>query len=140
MTRHPRLRILTRILALTLLVAMMAPGAALADDLPEVAAQPPTIESAVPYEPLDERISEIHRQVQAAASYPLEARERSESGETWVAFMITPEGMPLGITVSRSSGFATLDRAAEEAVRRAGKFPLVYGRVRIPVRFKLRGE
>jgi TonB family protein len=123
-----------------ILVSMIAPAAALADDLPKAAAQPPLIEATSPYEPLDERISEIHRRVQAAASYPIEARERAESGETWVAFMITPDGMPLGITISRSSGFAALDRAAEDAVRRAGKFPLVYGRVRIPVRFKLRGE
>jgi protein TonB len=136
MTRQP----LILILALGLLVPIVAPATALAEDLPAVAARPSAVDAVSPYEPLDERVTEIHRRVQAAARYPLEARERAESGETWVAFMITPDGMPLGITISRSSGFAALDRAAEEAVRRAGKLPLVYGRVRIPVRFKLREE
>jgi protein TonB len=129
-----------RILTLGLLVPIFSAAAALAEDLPQVAARPPAIEAASPYQPLDERLSEIHQRVQAVASYPLEARVRAESGETWVAFMITPEGMPLGVTTSRSSGFPTLDRAAEEAVRRAGKLPLIYGRVRIPVRFELLDE
>jgi len=127
----------TSFLTVALLLPLLPRGDALADDLPPVAARPPSVEAVKPYEPLDERLGEIHRRVQAAARYPLEARMQAESGEAWVAFMITPDGMPLGVTTSRSSGSPVLDRAAEEAVRRAGRLPLVYGRVRVPVRFEL---
>ena len=106
-------RTLTLIPILALLVSIALPSIAGAEDLPPVAARPPQVEGTAPYEPLDERLTEIHRRVQNAARYPREASERSESGETWVAFMITPEGLPLGVTTSRSSGHPALDRAAE---------------------------
>ena len=40
----------------------------------------------------------------------------------------------------RSSGSATLDRAAERAVREAAPLPRMLGHVTVPVRFALRDE
>jgi TonB family protein len=93
---------------------------------------------AIPTGPsLAERLAEIRRRVQRAASYPPLARQRGLVGETLVEFAIGPEGAPELVRIRRSSGSPLLDRAAESAVRRAAPLPPVYGRVAVPVRFEL---
>ena len=87
-----------------------------------------------------ERLAEIRRRVQGAAVYPAIARNRSVSGEVEVGFRIDPAGVPQEIRVLRSSGSATLDRAAERAVREAAPLPRMLGHVTVPVRFALRDE
>jgi protein TonB len=49
-------------------------------------------------------------------SYPNEAAFRGEQGSVVLLIHVTPEGLVGGADVLQSSGFATLDRAAREAV------------------------
>ncbi|MDJ0850963.1 MAG: energy transducer TonB [Myxococcota bacterium] len=110
-----------------------AAAAPIPKDLPHVDAAPLGPTAA-------ERLAEIRRRVQEAVVYPPIARKRSVYGEVEVGFRIGPSGTPEEITVLRSSGSASLDRAAERAVRDAAPLPRMIGRVRVPVRFALREE
>lgn len=84
-----------------------------------------------------ERLREIQRRVQAALRYPPLARAREVTGTTWVRFDIGRDGQPHTLTVHRSSGSPQLDRAAEAAVEAAAPLPWVYGRLELPVAFRL---
>jgi len=102
------------------------------------AAPPAAFEDALPVGPsLEARLAEIRRRVQAALVYPPVARLREQGGEVIVSFEIGPDRRARGIRTRVSSGRASLDRAAERAVRRAGELPWVYGRIEVPVRFAL---
>lgn len=50
--------------------------------------------------------------------YPARALRRRESGTVLVRAEISPEGVPVAVSVERSSGSRALDRAAENAVQR----------------------
>jgi len=85
-----------------------------------------------------ERLTEIRRRIQRAVEYPPRARRRGLEGVATVGFEIDrADGRAQGIQVVDSSGHASLDRAAERSVVRAGSLPWVYGRLRVPVRFDL---
>ncbi|MEN8184100.1 MAG: energy transducer TonB [Myxococcota bacterium] len=87
---------------------------------------------------VDERLAEIRRRIQAAVSYPRLARSRGLEGVTTVGFEIDrTDGLAKSVQLVDSSGHASLDRAAERSVVRAGQLPWVYGRLRVPVRFDL---
>lgn len=88
--------------------------------------------------PVAERIAEVRRKVQAAASYPPIARKRGVQGEALVSFEIGSNGRPHAVMTLQSSGSSLLDRAARAAVERAAPLPWIYGRVAVPVRFTLR--
>jgi TonB family protein len=83
------------------------------------------------------RLAEIRHRIQTAAVYPPIARARNEVGETRIAFEIGPEGRAMKIRVARSSGSATLDRAAARAVESAEPLPRLVGEINVPVRFEL---
>ena len=85
-----------------------------------------------------ERIEEVRRRVQAAASYPPIARKRGVQGEALVSFEIASNGRAHSVVTLQSSGSGLLDRAALAAVERAAPLPWIYGRVAVPVRFTLR--
>jgi protein TonB len=85
-----------------------------------------------------ERIAEVRRKVQAAASYPPIARKRGVQGEALVSFEIASNGRPRAVLTLQSSGSGLLDRAALAAVEQAAPLPWIYGRVAVPVRFTLR--
>ena len=107
-----------------------------------VAAAPPEPGpvDAVPLAPPPHaRLDEIRRRVQAAVAYPQRARELGLEGTTRIQFEIGPDGLARGVATVQSSGHALLDRAAEQGAIDAGKLPALYGRIRIPVRFDLRG-
>ena len=87
---------------------------------------------------VDERLREVQRRVQAAATYPAIARERGVAGETLVSFEIGPDGTARDAQTARTSGSLLLDRAALLAVEQAAPLPWIYGRVAVPVRFVLR--
>lgn len=106
---------------------------------PPGAAAPPV--DAIPSGPsVAERLEEIRDRVQSAVEYPPLARERGWEGVAHVRFGIERSGAPVGVKVARSSGHALLDRAAERSVDRAAPLPWVYGRVEVPVRFRLDEE
>jgi protein TonB len=86
-----------------------------------------------------ERLDEIRRRVQAAVGYPARARELGLEGTTRIQFEIGADGRAREVATVQSSGHALLDRAAEEGAIAAGRLPALYGRIRIPVRFDLRG-
>lgn len=122
---------------LVLVVSTLLPaGPAAAES--DVVARALVREDALPRGvPLEERIAEIHRRIQAAVVYPPLARMRAVEGTSEVAFEIAPEGEARHLEVVRSSGSALLDRAAERAVVDAAPLPPVLGRLRVPVRFRM---
>ena len=105
---------------------------------PAVAAPPPAAVDASAQGPsLAARLAEIRQRVQAALVYPPIARRRAVSGEAIVSFAIDAQQRAEGVRIERSSGYPTLDRAAEQAARAAAPLPWVYGRVEVPVRFEI---
>lgn len=86
-----------------------------------------------------ERLDEIRRRVQAAVAYPARARELGLEGTARIQFEIGADGLARDVATVESSGHALLDRAAERGAIDAGRLPPLYGRIRIPVRFDLRG-
>lgn len=88
----------------------------------------------------EERLREIRRRVQAAVVYPERARELGLEGTARIQFEIGPDGRAHNVATDETSGHALLDRAAERGAVDAGELPPLYGRIRIPVRFELRGR
>jgi len=86
-----------------------------------------------------ERLEEIRRRVQAAVAYPPRARELGLEGTTRIQFEIGADGLARDVATVQSSGHELLDRAAERGAIDAGRLPQLYGRIRIPVRFELKG-
>jgi protein TonB len=128
----------SRQLRLTILALAVAACAPTSEGvLPPVATPPPHIfVDGVPRGPsVTARLVEIRQRVQDASQYPAISRERGISGETVVVFEIDDQGRPGSIAALQSSGNGALDRAAIRAVEDAGPYPVVYGRVRVPVRF-----
>lgn len=77
--------------------------------------------------------------------YPAAARANREEGTAEVTFDIDPAGRVLGARISRSSGSATLDRAAVEMVTRASPVPAPPAEIArpalsltVPVDFRIR--
>lgn len=60
-------------------------------------------------------------------SYPLESRRAQEEGTMVLAIMLGLDGSLAEVAVSGSSGFARLDRAALESVRKWRWAPLLRG-------------
>ncbi len=65
----------------------------------------------------------IHSRIARAKRYPHSARAAGEEGTVKVKFTVGPTGSVSGIRVAKSSGFASLDQAAIDAVSRAAPFP-----------------
>ncbi|MDE1916253.1 MAG: energy transducer TonB [Sphingomonadales bacterium] len=79
-----------------------------------------------------------------APTYPLESRRMREEGTVTLSLLLSLDGRVSEISVSGSSGFARLDKAALEAVRkwrwapvmRNGEAVMVRGTVKIPFLIK----
>lgn len=125
-----------RALVAAFVVAACLAGARAAPGAPP---QPGSVD-ALPLAPSPyERLEEIRRRVQAAVAYPARARELGLEGTTRIQFEIGADGLARDVATVESSGHALLDRAAERGAIDAGRLPSLYGRIRIPVRFELRG-
>ena len=59
----------------------------------------------------------VIRQIQARRFYPAAARANGESGRVGVMFTIGGSGRAVSVSVTRSSGSASLDAAARAIVR-----------------------
>ena len=117
---------------------VLAHGLARAQEPPSASAARAAHADRVPEAPgVDARLVEIGRRIQAVAVYPPIARERGVEGEVRVAFQIDSRGQAIRIETLETSGSVSLDLAAEHAVTDAGRLPLVYGRITVPVRFRL---
>ena len=111
------------------------------EPLPAVTARPPAYTDAVPHGPsVNARLAEIARRVQQVSQYPALARQRRISGTSQVSFEIGSAGTPERIETEVTSGHPVLDRAARRAVEDAAPLPFVYGRVTVPVEFRLRED
>lgn len=77
--------------------------------------------------------------------YPPLAQRRGQEGTVRVEVRVSPQGLPLAVSLQRSSGVPALDRAALAAVRQWRFVPAKRGvlnvedRVIVPVEFRLRG-
>ena len=75
--------------------------------------------------------------------YPEIARRRGQQGRVVLHVNVSPEGMPVAVTVAESSGYASLDAAALAAVRQWRFVPATRGDTpvpavaEVPVRFRL---
>jgi protein TonB len=79
--------------------------------------------------------------------YPRVARRRGEEGTVYLRVRVSAEGMPIAVVVDRSSGFPSLDRAAQERVASAWRFTparrgdqAVEGEVIVPIVFRLAAD
>jgi protein TonB len=68
-------------------------------------------------------LREIRRLLEKHKDYPQMARRRNIQGVVVVVFTITPGGQIMAARVSRSSGHDLLDEAAQNTIRRVGRFP-----------------
>ncbi len=85
-------------------------------------------------------ISEIRAAIERAKRYPPFARKRGIEGTVSAEFSINADGLPENVAIKISSGFAVLDSAAKETILRAAPFPVVAGKIEIPITFRLRQE
>jgi TonB family protein len=69
--------------------------------------------------------------------YPEDAARRGQQGAVLLNIHVTPDGLTEGIDVVRSSGSASLDRAAIEAARNWRFLPAVKDGVPIPFDFQM---
>ncbi len=58
-------------------------------------------------------------------------------GTVEVEFQIARDGSAEEVKVAKSSGFALLDEASIEAIKQAAPLPIVPGRIRIPISYRL---
>ncbi|MCD6586587.1 MAG: energy transducer TonB [Desulfobacteraceae bacterium] len=86
----------------------------------------------------------VRLKIESFKQYPPFSRQRNMEGLVTVAFLIGLDGVISGVTVVRSSGFASLDKAAILAVNNAAPFsapPEKYFkqqvRVKVPIAFEL---
>ncbi len=78
-----------------------------------------------------------------APNYPKLARKRGQEGVVWLAVELDKQGQQVALSISKSSGYASLDKAAMNAVAKWRFIPhrenntAMAARVVIPVQFSL---
>lgn len=112
--------------------AMVTPPAEIKPTPPAPQAPPP--QAAAPTGPANG--GELSTKVLAAdpPQYPLESRRNHEQGTVILDVLVATDGRVGDISVSRSSGFARLDQAALNAVRRWRWTPLMRNGAAVMVR------
>lgn len=98
-----------------------------------VAFVPGGVPSLVPGDPL----AEIRRMIESHKSYPRLARRKGWEGEVVVELSFDGSGALRDVQVVRRSGYRVLDQATLTAVRSAGPFPPLSGRVQVPVSYRI---
>jgi len=86
---------------------------------------------------LTDLLQVIRRRIEQAQTYPDDARRAGMQGTVEVRFRIGPDGSADAVEIVRSSGHPVLDEASLQTVRRAGPYPVVPGRIRIPLSYRL---
>ncbi len=79
----------------------------------------------------------IRRRIEEAKVYPDSARRAGLQGTAELQFRIGPDGAPQGLEIVRSSGHVELDEVSRQTILRAGPYPVVRGRIRIPLSYRL---
>jgi len=80
----------------------------------------------------------LRGRIERAKQYPPEARRQGMEGTTEVQFQIAGDGSVADVTVVKSSGFALLDQASVQTIRRAAPLPFIPGVIRLSVSYRLR--
>ena len=65
----------------------------------------------------------LYRAIMAKKYYPRRAKSLKKQGIVLIKFTLTPDGSLHHLKILKSSGVASLDKSAQKAVRRVGKFP-----------------
>jgi periplasmic protein TonB len=79
----------------------------------------------------------IRRRIEEAKTYPDTARRARMEGTVELRFRIGPNGNAETLEVVRSSGHPELDEIAMQTIRRAAPYPIVGGRIRVPLSYHL---
>lgn len=119
-------------------------------DTPPLARQEPAAPSSPALKPQDtpapqsgKYLSIVRTRIEAKKHYPPFARNLQHEGTVVVNVTIGTGGIIISAVIEKSSGYASLDKAALEAVRKAGPFPPPTGyglgqiSVSVPLVFKL---
>jgi len=77
----------------------------------------------------------VRRHLERFKFYPDSARRRGIGGDVDIRFRLTDGGQAVHVSIDSSSGYALLDRAAEDIVARAVPFPVDSGGYRVRLRF-----
>lgn len=85
-------------------------------------------------------VSLIRTAIEKSVRYPVRARERGIEGTVIAEFGIDDRGLPRNLRILQSSGWDVLDSAALDTVVRASPFPVVKGKIEIPITFRLKSE
>ncbi len=91
-------------------------------------------------EAVREMLAEIRERIESRKTYPRLARRNGWEGMVLVELDLGGDGALQAVQVIEPSAYPLLDRATLAAVRRAGPFPPLPGRVRVPVSYRLSGE
>ncbi|MDD5328489.1 MAG: energy transducer TonB [Sulfuricella sp.] len=127
--------------------AVEMPVAKAAPSAPELSAARPMRPSAAehPAPAVTEPSFNADYLLNPAPVYPAMSRRLGESGKTLLRVFVEPDGRPSQIEIKAGSGFARLDQAAADAVRRWKFVPARHGDdaigmwVLVPIVFNLRG-
>ncbi len=90
-------------------------------------------------------LAELQRAIGRHQRFPDDARKRRKTGTATLSFVIKSDGRIRSVRLAKSSGDASLDKAALQALHRLNRFkpiPVAIGRsswtLRVPIRFDLR--
>lgn len=104
----------------------------------------PEVEEAGGFGSRMDYLDMVRLRIERFKQYPQFSRQKNMEGMVTVAFLIGPDGFISGLSVVRSSGFPSLDKAALAAVNNAAPFsapPEKYFsgplRVKVPIAFEL---
>jgi protein TonB len=82
----------------------------------------------------------IRNRIEELKHYPTVARLNNWEGKVVLKFVVTADGTVENLEVVESSGYAVLDEAAMETIRRASPLPLTHdlGKPRVTLQFPMR--
>jgi protein TonB len=90
-------------------------------------------------------LAALQRAIARHQRFPNDARRRRQTGVVTLSFVVQGDGRIRQVSIAKSSGEASLDEAAVQAMKRLNRFkpiPAVIGRrewaMRVPIRFDLK--
>jgi protein TonB len=81
-------------------------------------------------------LGQVHNLLSRHLQYPLRARRRGWEGEVLLGFHVDHQGLLGNIHLARSSGYASLDRSAINALRKVKTIPLQQGDATLEAGFR----
>lgn len=79
----------------------------------------------------------LRQRIENAKHYPAMARRLGMEGTVHVEFQIARDGSIETLNVVKSSGYPLLDEASVQAIKRAAPLPIVPGKIRVPISYRL---